>query len=69
MQFLTFLILLLLLHSARLPMCEPLWWASLCDTFRKCFSFTGEQKKGSNGQQEVVRKYLAWRRSTFFNVP
>lgn len=40
---LTFLILLLLLHSARLPRHTPLWWTSLRDTFRKRFSFTGEQ--------------------------
>lgn len=49
--------------------CKPLWWASLWDTFRRGFSLAGEQKKGSNGQQTVVRKYLAWRRPTFSNVP
>lgn len=48
---------------------KPLWWASLWDTFRKAFSLTGEQNKGSSGQQSVVRKYLAWRRRTFSNVP
>lgn len=50
-------------------LCKLLWWASLWDTFKRGLSLTGEEKRGSNGQQREVRKHLAWRKLIFSNVP
>lgn len=67
---LTFLILPLLLHIPRLPLHHPHTNPCVGQSVRHLWepSPTEEQKKGSNGQQRVVRIYLAWK-AAFSDVP